>query len=218
MGSGTEFWAKAALLFCAAAGAYLLGCVNGAIFTSSVFCHDDVRRHGSGNAGLTNFYRVYGGNYALIVIACDMLKALLAIVIGRVVIGYYLGSALTGAYFAALFCIVGHMFPAFYAFRGGKGILCSGMLLLILDWRIALVGWGLFLLAWLLTRYVSLGSVLAALSFPVTTFFVYRAALPTAISLVIAGLVIFAHRGNIVRLLRGQEHKFEWHRRPTDPQ
>ena len=212
-----EFWAKAALMFCVAAGAYLFGCVNGAIFTSTVFCRSDVRQKGSGNAGLTNFYRVYGGNYALVVIACDMLKALLAILIGRTVFGYYFGDALTGSFFAALFCIIGHMFPAFYSFRGGKGILCSGTLLLLLNWRIALVGWGLFLLLWLTTRYVSLGSLAAAASFPVTTFFVYRHAFwPTLLALIIAALVIFAHRGNIRALLRGTERKFEWHRRPPE--
>ena len=121
---------------------YLLGCINGAIATSHIFYHDDVRRHGSGNAGLTNFYRNYGARCAPMVIAFDMLKAVGAVLLGNYFLGYLLGWGAAGKYFGALFCVIGHMFPVFYGFKGGKGILCSGTLLLLLDWRIALVGWG----------------------------------------------------------------------------
>ena len=137
---------------------YLLGCINGAIATSHIFYHDDVRRHGSGNAGLTNFYRNYGAKCAPMVIAFDMLKAVGAVLLGNYFLGYLLGWGAAGKYFGALFCVIGHMFPVFYGFKGGKGILCSGTLLLLLDWRIALVGWGAFVVLWLTTRYVSLGS------------------------------------------------------------
>ena len=98
-----------------------------------------------------------------------MLKAFVAVKLGSAVFDAYLGLRLEGEYFSALFCVIGHIFPAFYSFKGGKGILCSGTLLLLLDWRIAAVGWGLFALLWLTTRYVSLGSVSGAVSFPVTT-------------------------------------------------
>ena len=135
---------------------YLLGCINGAIATSHLFYHDDVRRHGSGNAGLTNFYRNYGAKCAIVVIAFDMLKAVGAVCLGGYFLGHLLGWGVIGKYFGALFCIIGHMFPVFYGFKGGKGILCSGTLLLLLDWRIALVGWGVFVVLWLTTRYVSL--------------------------------------------------------------
>lgn len=128
---------------------YLLGCINGAIATSHIFYHDDVRRHGSGNAGLTNFYRNYGAKCAPMVIAFDMLKAVGAVLLGNYFLGYLLGWGAAGKYFGALFCVIGHMFPVFYGFKGGKGILCSGTLLLLLDWRIALVGWGAFVVLWL---------------------------------------------------------------------
>ena len=147
--------AAVALMVCVAAGSYLAGCCNGAIITSFLFYHDDIRKHGSHNAGLTNFYRVYGGKFAVCVILIDMLKAFVAVKLGSIVFGEYLGLRLEGEYFSALFCVIGHIFPAFYSFKGGKGILCSGTLLLLLDWRIAAVGWGLFLLLWLTTRYVS---------------------------------------------------------------
>ena len=109
---------------------YLFGCINGAIATSHIFYHDDVRRHGSGNAGLTNFYRNYGAKCAPMVIAFDMLKAVGAVLLGNYFLGYLLGWGAAGKYFGALFCVIGHMFPVFYGFKGGKGILCSGTLLL----------------------------------------------------------------------------------------
>lgn len=200
-----------ALLICVAAASYLLGCSNGAIIASNLFYRDDVRRHGSGNAGLTNFYRTYGAKYALCVIAVDMLKAAAAVWLGRELLGGILGWVILGKYFAALFCIIGHMFPAFYAFKGGKGILCSATLLLCLDWRIALVCWGLFLVLCFATRYVSLGSVSAAVTFPVMTQIIYNDFYLTGLSVLIAALVIFAHRENIVRLLRGTENRFHFH-------
>lgn len=205
---------------------YLLGCINGAIATSHIFYHDDVRRHGSGNAGLTNFYRTYGARYALLVIACDMLKAVAAVSLAA-----WLGARfdprmlpdlpLTAAeqaeyvlhfkYWAGFFCVVGHMFPCTAKFRGGKGILCSATLTLLLDWRIALVCWSLFAVLWLTTRYVSLGSVSAAAVFPVMTHVVFGDAFATAFSVLIAALVLFAHRENIKRLLNGTENKFRFH-------
>lgn len=208
MGSMTGNFVTWALL---ALVGYVLGCANGAILTSKIFYHDDVRAHGSGNAGLTNFYRTYGGRLVLCVIAIDMLKAVAAVQLG----GAILGGAL-GKYFMGFCCMLGHMFPAPYGFKGGKGILSSGTLLLCLDWRVALVSWGAFLVLVLLTRYVSLGSVAAALLLPVTTFLVYRreAGFPWIMlfGALIGGMVTWAHRENIKRLLNGTENKFTLHR------
>ena len=184
---------------------YLLGCINGAIATSHIFYHDDVRRHGSGNAGLTNFYRNYGAKCAPMVIAFDMLKAVGAVLLGNYFLGYLLGWGAAGKYFGALFCVIGHMFPVFYGFKGGKGILCSGTLLLLLDWRIA------FVVLWLTTRYVSLGSVAAAVSLPFTTYFVFHNTACTVLGTCISLLVLWAHRSNIKRLLSGTESKFHFH-------
>ena len=89
--------------------------------------------------------------------------------------------------------------------------MCSGTLLLLLDWRIALVGWGAFVVLWLTTRYVSLGSVAAAISFPITTYFVFHDGYSTALSVCISLLVLWAHRSNIKRLLSGTESKFHFH-------
>ena len=194
--------------------AYFLGCINGAVLTSKRFYHDDVRKHGSGIAGLTNFYRTYGVKYAPLVIVCDAGKAVASVGFAVLLLRFYGADAallLTGKYFAGLFCLLGHLFPVTEHFKGGKGILCCGTLLLCLDWRIALTAWGLFLVIVLLTRYVSLGSVCAAISFPIMTHVVYADLYPDAVSILMAALVIWAHRANILRLLHGTENKFRFH-------
>lgn len=191
---------------------YLLGCFNGSVMTSHFIIRDDVRQHGSGNAGLTNFYRTYGARYALCVIICDMGKTVLACFIGGYLMHWVVGDWTLGLLIAGIGCELGHMFPVFFGLRGGKGILSGGVLVLLLDWRVALIAWGLFVSLWLLTRYVSLGSVAATASMPVSVFFLLgHNWLYTVLSAAIAALVIWCHRGNIQRLLSGTEKKFHWH-------
>lgn len=191
---------------------YLLGCFNGSVMTSHFIIRDDVRQHGSGNAGLTNFYRTYGARYALCVIICDMGKTVLACLIGGYLMHWVVGDWTLGLLIAGIGCELGHMFPVFFGLRGGKGILSGGVLVLLLDWRVALIAWGLFVGLWLLTRYVSLGSVAATASMPVSVFFLLgHNWLYTVLSAAIAALVIWCHRGNIQRLLSGTEKKFHWH-------
>ena len=191
---------------------YLLGCFNGSVMTSHFIIRDDVRQHGSGNAGLTNFYRTYGARYALCVIICDMGKTVLACLIGGYLMHWVVGDWTLGLLIAGIGCELGHMFPVFFGLRGGKGILSVGVLVLLLDWRVALIAWGLFVSLWLLTRYVSLGSVAATASMPVSVFFLLgHNWLYTVLSAAIAALVIWCHRGNIQRLLSGTEKKFHWH-------
>lgn len=196
---------------------YLLGCFNGSVMTSHFIIRDDVRQHGSGNAGLTNFYRTYGARYALCVIICDMGKTVLACFIGGYLMHWVVGDWTLGLLIAGIGCELGHMFPVFFGLRGGKGILSGGVLVLLLDWRVALIAWGLFVSLWLLTRYVSLGSVAATASMPVSVFFLLgHNWLYTVLSAAIAALVIWCHRGNIQRLLTGTEKKFQWHVDPLD--
>ncbi len=191
---------------------YLLGCFNGSVMTSHFIIRDDVRQHGSGNAGLTNFYRTYGARYALCVIICDMGKTVLACLIGGYLMHWVVGDWTLGLLIAGIGCELGHMFPVFFGLRGGKGILSGGVLVLLLDWRVALIAWGLFVSLWLLTRYVSLGSIAATASMPVSVFFLLgHNWLYTVLSAAIAALVIWCHRGNIQRLLSGTEKKFHWH-------
>ena len=190
--------------------AYFLGCFNGAVIISKYILRDDVRNHGSGNAGLTNFHRTFGGPLMALVILCDMLKAMLAVWIGSIVFGNMMPEiALVGKYWAALFCLLGHMFPCMFEFKGGKGILSGGTIALMIDWRIALVVWGGFIILFLLTRYVSLGSVWAGASFPFISWYCYPDSLIVVLAFLCGGLVVWKHRGNIKRLLNGTESKFQ---------
>lgn len=193
-----------------AVGAYLLGCFNGAVIVSKYILRDDVRNHGSGNAGLTNFFRTFGGPLTFVVILTDVLKAVLAILLGQWLFG---GLYLVGKYWAALFCLLGHMFPCMFHFKGGKGILSGGVAAIMIDWRVAVVVWGGFLVLSILTKYVSLGSLWAGFTFPIVTIFVFHDPVLTALSLLIGGLIVWQHRGNMKRLLSGTENKFSFHRK-----
>ena len=195
---------------------YFLGCFNGAVLISTFIIKDDIRGHGSGNAGLTNFYRTYGARYALPVILLDMGKTAVSTVIGGYMFHCLYQDWTLGVLVAGLSCIVGHVFPAFYGFKGGKGILAGSILVIMLDWRMALVAWGLFVLAVVLTRYISLGSITAASSVAVSAFFVYDRPLYIVLAVVIAALVVWSHRSNIVRLVKGNENKFKFHVDPPE--
>ena len=191
---------------------YFLGCLNGSVMVSHFVIRDDVRQHVSGNAGLTNFYRTYGAKYAVGVILIDMGKTVVACLLGGAMFDHLFGDWALCVLLGGLGCELGHMFPVFFGFKGGKGILSGGTLVWLLDWRVGLIAWGLFAALWLLTKYVSLGSVCAAASMPVTTFsFCGQSILYTVLAVLIAALVIWCHRGNIQRLLSGTEKKFHWH-------
>lgn len=185
---------------------YCLGNINGAICVSALL-KDDVRAHGSGNAGLTNFVRNYGWPYAALVVFLDVGKTLLACFIGRMVLGSY-GFGMEGAMIGAIAVSLGHDFPAFLGFRGGKGILCGVSVAFALDWRCGLVLLAVFGLFFLTTGYVSLGSVMGALAFAVYFVCVYWGnPLIMAGGVFLGVLAIVMHRGNISRLLHGNERK-----------
>lgn len=185
---------------------YLLGNLNGAVCISALN-HDDVRSHGSGNAGLTNFIRNYGVTQALYVVLIDAGKAVLACLVMGLLLkpyGYYAeGTALGG-----LAVMLGHIFPALLGFRGGKGILSGLFVALTVDWRIALIILAVFAIAYLTTGYVSLGSVLAAVAFAVSFAVLHWNNWLVALCGVVMGLLaVFMHRENIRRLLRSEERK-----------
>ena len=211
---GADLWIPAVLV---AVVAYLMGCFNGAVIVSKYILRNDVRKHGSGNAGLTNFHRVFGGPLTAVVILCDVLKAVLAVLLGAWAAKHLLMDEsiviVLGKYWAALFCLLGHMFPCMFHFKGGKGILSGGTIALMVDWRIALVVWGGFIVLVVLTRYVSLGSVWAGASFPYATWFCFPEPIIVVLSFLCGGLVVFMHRANIKRLIQGNENKFSFHKK-----
>lgn len=198
----------AAAMLPAAAIAYFCGCFNGAVIVSKYILRDDVRNHGSGNAGLTNFYRTFGGPLTAVVILTDVLKAVAALFLAGMLVGGAFGQ-----YWAGLFCLLGHMFPVMFKFKGGKGILSGGAIAIMIDWRVALVVWGGFLILAVATKYVSLGSCWAGLSFPFVSWFVYRSVPILLLAVACGGLILWQHRGNIKRLLSGTESKFHFRKK-----
>ena len=185
---------------------YLLGNLNGAVCISALL-HDDVRTHGSGNAGLTNFIRNYGSSKALLVLLIDGLKAVVACVVGGLLMkehGYYLEGVTIGGSGAML----GHIYPVFFGFRGGKGALSGLFVVYMIDWRIGLILTTVFLGTYFITHYVSLGSILAALAL-VTSFALlhHDRIVVMTVGIVMGLMVIVMHRTNLVRLFRGTERK-----------
>ena len=207
------------LLIVAVAG-YFCGCFNGAVIVSKYILRDDVRKHGSGNAGLTNFHRTFGGPLTFVVILTDVLKAVIAILLGQWLFGLVTAPQdwqaiwpVLGKYWAGTFCLLGHMFPCMFGFKGGKGILSGGAVAIMIDWRVALVVWGGFLVLAVLTRYVSLGYCWAGASFPFATWYFYPDPVIVLLAFLLGAMVVWKHRGNIVRLVHGNENKFSIHRK-----
>jgi len=213
----------------AAALSYLLGSISFSIIFTRKFCHNsDIRTLGSGNAGLTNVLRSVGVKAGILTLIFDFGKGAVSVYAGRVIFQYFCTlsgmpsyMAAYGAYLAGLFCMVGHIYPLYFGFRGGKGVLSSAAMLLLLDWRLFLVAIGVFALAFAVSKIVSLGSILAAVSFPTANLlFVYfqdyraHALVPlsyvwitTIFAAMISSLVIWKHKENIKRLKNGTEKK-----------
>lgn len=186
---------------------YLLGNLNGAVCMSNLVAHEDVRNQGSGNAGLTNFIRNYGAAKSVSVILIDGGKAALACLAGGLMLAPY-GMYTEGTAIGGLAVMLGHDFPALLGFRGGKGILSGAVIAFTVDWRVGLMILGVFLVAYLLTQYVSLGSVLGALGFSVGfALFHYDNLVVMLCGVAMGLLAVFMHRGNIVRLVQGKERK-----------
>ena len=193
------------VLVCVAS--YLLGNLNGAILLSRLVEKDDVRRHGSGNAGFTNFFRSYGKASSLLVILIDGLKTAAACVLGALLLGKF-GYRTEGMLLGGLMATLGHDFPALLGFRGGKGIVCGFTAALVCDWRAGLLLLAVFVLVYLLTKYVSLASCLCAVAFGVSFVLLYpKRPFVWAPAIAMAVLALVLHRENIRRLLKGQERK-----------
>ncbi len=217
------------LLIITAVQAYVIGSVNGAIIISKYFYKKDIREYGSGNAGLTNFYRVFGKGGAALVVLIDVLKTIGPVVIGGLLFShlinadYFMGGnvgllnlSFFGAEYAGLFVMLGHCFPVYYGFRGGKGVMAMGTILFFVDWRVALVAWGTFILLTALTRYVSLGSVIGCAAYPIAqALFGLGGPWELTIAVMSAALLIFRHWENIKRLVSGKESKFSFRRKKT---
>ena len=184
---------------------YLIGSINPAIILSKLVYHDDIRTHGSGNAGTTNMLRTYGKGAAVATLLLDFSKAIIATLLGRLIFGEN-GQALAG-----FFVGFGHMFPIYYRFRGGKGVACFGMVALVISPWAFLGILATFVIVVIGTRYISLASVMAALMYPLfINAFASDKAGAVAMGVGAAVMVIFMHRENLKRLWRNEESKLDF--------
>lgn len=187
--------------------AYLLGNLNGSVCISQIVAHEDVRDRGSGNAGLTNFFRSYGSWSTLLVLLIDAGKTVLGCLVGGLIMKT-LGYGQEGAVLGAVAVSLGHDFPALLGFKGGKGIVCGLAVAIVLDWRVALVILAVFVICFAITRYVSLSSLLASATFGVCFAVLHSDNwIMMAGGIFLAALAIFMHRSNILRLIKGTEKK-----------
>ena len=198
------------------AAAYLLGSLNFAIIISSRKYNQDIRDYGSNNAGMTNMMRTYGRTAAAFTLIGDALKAVVSCALGYVVLGQF------GAYMAGLFCIIGHIFPLYYKFKGGKGVVTAGITILMCNPLVFLIVITIFVIIVLFTKYISLGSVMAMLLYPLILDRVDRlwpiwgkyeeaeGSVGVIFAVIMAVLIVFKHWQNIKRLLNGTENKFSF--------
>ena len=194
-----------AVLLCMAS-AYLIGSINPAIIISKKYFNDDIRAHGSGNAGTTNTLRTYGVKIAVVIFALDLIKAAVAIAIGSLILTRAIGGAVAG-----LFVILGHNFPIYYKFKGGKGVACTAMVILMLSPASFVILLPVFIGIVALTRFVSLGSIISVMLFPLLTSVFYKQdGFVTLAAFAIMLIVVFMHRENIKRLLEGKESKISF--------
>lgn len=207
---GTNATVYLLLLLAGCIAAYLLGSINSAILISRAKYHEDIRNYGSKNAGMTNMLRTYGKGAGILTLVLDMLKAVLSVLIAVLLAGQ------DGGYCAMVFCMLGHMFPLYFHFKGGKGVAVAAASILCLEPLAFLVMVVVFAAVVAMTKYVSLGSVMAALLYPLflnRLYLLLHGSDPgifvSGASLIAALLVVIMHRENIRRLLAGKEAKLD---------
>ena len=198
--------------------AYAIGSINFSVLISKKIAGFDVREKGSGNAGSTNVLRAVGIKAAVITLICDILKGIVAILIA-VLIGNIVGNTDRAllVQIAGILVVIGHTFPIFFQFKGGKGVATSLGVLLITNWKIGLICLIFALVIIIITKMVSMGSMGAAILFPVLTIFIGDSFIVPAtgfkyliFSIILAGFVIFNHRENIKRIMNGTENKLSF--------
>ena len=187
----------------AAAAAYLLGSVSVSVLLTKLVFHNDVRSQGSGNAGATNVARVFGMGAGVITLFGDVAKTVIAMLIGKWLAGD------TGLAVAGSACLIGHCWPVYFHFKGGKGVSVGAAVGAMIDWRIILVLVAVFFLTFAICRIVSVCSMACAVTLPLACL-VLAVPTPQLVLGILTGiLVFFMHRGNLVRLFRGEEKKFK---------
>ena len=202
------------LAACVLAGlvAYLLGSISFAVIVSRIYAHDDVRKYGSKNAGMTNILRTYGKLPAFFTLLGDFFKGVLAVLVGRWIFSLMGVTAFDAGYLAGFFALLGHLYPVFFGFKGGKGVLTSLGIILVVNPLVLLILLIIFLPVLFITRIVSLVSITGAMLYPFITLIVELCLRrPVLFDFLFAALfsviVIYKHRENIKRLLNGTERR-----------
>lgn len=194
--------------------AYLIGSVNFSVLISKKMAGFDVREKGSGNGGTTNVLRTVGKKAAVLTLIADVLKGVLAIFVAWVVGKFVSSNPAILVQLAAIGVVVGHTFPIFFGFKGGKGIATSLGILLLLNWEIGLICLIFAVSLMAITRMVSLGSISAAVLFPILTIFIDEHYLVSGnyfiFGIIMAAFIIFNHRSNVKRILNGTENKLSF--------
>jgi len=196
-----------------AAASYLLGSLNFAIILTHIFKKEDIRTYGSGNAGMTNVLRTYGFSLAIPTLIGDFGKGVLAVFIGRWVFEAFGVTALNGEYVGGLFVLIGHIFPLFFKFKGGKGAMTSLGIMALINYKVFLTVIIVAAIIIATTRYVSLASIIGAVVYPISTYIITvrlgtAPILDVVFAVMFAIMVIIMHRENIKRLINGTERKF----------
>ena len=195
--------------------AYAIGSINFSVIFSRKFAGFDVREKGSGNAGTTNMLRTVGKKAAVITLVCDILKGIVSILIA-LLIGYFVKDVNKAilVQIAGFFAIFGHTFPIFFEFRGGKGVATALGVILLTNWQIGLICLVFVLILIIITKMVSLGSIMAAILFPVLTIFIQTNYIEPGnyiiFGIAVGLLVVFNHRKNLKRILEGNENKISF--------
>lgn len=193
---------------------YLLGSINAALVIGKVFFKKDIRNYGSGNAGTTNVLRTFGKGAAAAVFVLDFLKGILACLAGQLLTGEVDNVGWAGMYLAGFAAVIGHNWPVFFGFKGGKGVLTSFAVILYISPVPALICLAVFIIVVSLTRYVSLGSIIAAICWPIVSIIFDLPALMLVIAALMVILIIIRHKGNITRLFQGTEKKLSFKSKP----
>ena len=225
---GNYFWLiLAGFLLISLTAAYLLGSINSAILISKVIYHDDIRKHGSGNAGLTNMLRTYGKGAAGLTLLGDMLKTAIAIFICGTLMGFFYVKGISAyfgwCYVAGVFAVLGHIFPIYYGGKGGKGVLVTATMAIILSPIPAFIFLLLFILIVAVTKYVSLGSVTCALLYPVIVTIYIRVVgnvephfIHLTSIMILAVLILWCHRENLKRIGERTERKISFRKKDIE--
>lgn len=193
--------------------AYAIGSINFAVIFSKKFAGFDVRERGSKNAGTTNVLRTVGVKVALLTLACDILKGVVAVLCAILAKNMWTGfDVVTLKYIAGLMVVIGHTFPIFFDFKGGKGVATAIGVLLMLNWKIGLICLGLGIIIIAFTKMVSLGSMCGAILFPILSIFMQKGItwLQIVLCFAIGLFVIYNHRTNIKRIKDGKENKLSF--------